>query len=260
MTRFWKYLLVPVAVAAVGFGYLKTPHGHIPPDLRDAVTDSLPAGKAQNVPVPAAPAPARGGKAKFHFTSDAYGYTIKSNGRTQAFRELNEARAAISKMPNGSITAISFYGHGAPGLIEVGDISLDKDFIQTILKNKMAENGRIELIGCNTAGVTDPSLLRPDILISNGVRYIFHSIVAGDLEVLRGAPVGSTMNDWDANLASDTSRRIAGAVVCGSATFALVPDRAPGVMHVLGTQEATSPATVLAKTVCYKDGHELKAP
>lgn len=56
----------------------------------------------------------------FSLASDAYGYTVTAGGRTQTFRDGKMAAAAIRRLPDGSISRIIFYGHGAPGSQAVG--------------------------------------------------------------------------------------------------------------------------------------------
>jgi hypothetical protein len=67
-------------------------------------------------------------------------------------------------------------------------------------------------------------------------------------------------DEWNKDLARDTSVKLRDAVVCGNRSFGLVPGRLPGVTKLLGNQETATPGYVLAKKACYLNGQEVEVP
>ena len=98
--------------------------------------------------------------APFRVFSDAYGITIDliDGQQSLSFRDGDVASAAIRKLPNGSITNITFYGHGGPGSQSVGNYFLDSDTTASLLKSKTAPGSTVQFSGCNTASIGEMTL------------------------------------------------------------------------------------------------------
>jgi hypothetical protein len=197
------------------------------------------------------------------WTSDAYGFTITANGRTQTFRDQRQAEAAIRALPAGSVSKIIFYGHGSPGLQTVGPADYEAGDAAALLRGKMARGGVIQFSGCNTAGIGDATL-NPAVGISMLSRRLLYFSIPYLQDRFAGRPAAESKEmwekTWNADLARDTSRQVRGAVVCGYRTFGLVPGRLPGLTRAMGNQEATTPGYVAGKIACYQDGREVPAP
>lgn len=225
---------------------------------------AAPATRAGNVPAvqPGAQPPQQPAKSTA-WTSDAYGYTIVSNGRTQTFRDQRQAEAAIRAMPDGSISKITLYGHGAPGGQTVGNAYYEAGDAAALLKGKMAPGGVVQYSGCNTASIGGATL-NPAVGLSMLTRRILYFSVPYIQDRLGGVPADTARQQWEktwnADLSRDTSLQLRGTTVCGYRTFGLVPGRLPGLTRVMGNQEATTPGYVAGKLACYRDGREVPAP
>ncbi|MDA8132501.1 MAG: hypothetical protein M0011_13440 [Elusimicrobia bacterium] len=212
----------------------------------------------------AAPQQLGGGTKSTSWTSDAYGYTITtSDGRTQTFRDQRQAEAAIRALPNGSVSKIILYGHGAPGGQTVGSAYYEAGDTAALLKGKMTPGGVVQYTGCNTASIGDATL-NPAVGLSMLTRRLLYFSVPYWQDRFSGVPADEARKQWEktwnADLARDTSRQMGGTIVCGLRTFGLVPGRLPGVTRVMGNQEATTPGYVAGKKVCYQDGREVPEP
>jgi len=197
------------------------------------------------------------------WTSDAYGYTIVANGQTSTYRSQKEAEAAIRALPAGSVSKITLYGHGSPGMQTVGDASYEAGDTAQLLKGKMAPGGVIQYSGCNTASIGDATL-NPAVGLSMLTRRLMYFSLPYLQDRMDGVPAAQAKQQWekgwDADLSRDTSLQMKGAIVCGYRTFGLVPGRLPGLTKLMGNQEATTPGYVAGKMVCYQDGKEVPAP
>jgi len=197
------------------------------------------------------------------WTSDAYGFTVTANGRTQTYRDQAQAEAAIRALPDGSVSKIVLYGHGSPGMQTVGPATYDSDSTAELLRGKMARGGVIQFSGCNTASIGG-STLNPAVGLSMITRRLLYFSLPYFQDRADGVPAAQAKEQWDkgwnADLARDTSRGVKGAVVCGYRTFGLVPGRLPGLTRLMGNQEATTPGYVAGKIACYQDGREVAAP
>jgi len=197
------------------------------------------------------------------WTSDAYGYTIVANGQTSTYRNQKEAEAAIRALPAGSVSKITLYGHGSPGMQTVGNATYEAGDTAQLLKGKMAPGGVIQYSGCNTASIGGATL-NPAVGISMLTRRLMYFSLPYLQDRMDGVPAAQAKQQWekgwDADLSRDTSLQMKGAIVCGYRTFGLVPGRLPGLTKLMGNQEATTPGYVAGKTVCYQDGKEVPAP
>lgn len=197
------------------------------------------------------------------WTSDAYGYTVTANGQTRTYRDQKEAEAAIRALPNGSVSKMIFYGHGAPGSQSVGNASYEAGDTAALLQGKMAKGGVIQYSGCNTASIGGATL-NPAVGLSMVTRRLLYFSVPYWQDRMSGVPADEAKQQWEkgwnADLSRDTSLQMKGAIVCGYRTFGLVPGRLPGLTRVMGNQEATTPGYVAGKKVCYQDGREVPEP
>lgn len=223
----------------------------------------LPATRSGNVPAVQPGTQASQKPASTAWTSDAYGYTIVAGGRTQTFRDQRQAEAAIRAMPDGSISKITLYGHGAPGGQTVGNAYYEAGDTAALLKGKMAPGGVIQYSGCNTASIGGATI-NPAVGLSMLTRRILYFSVPYIQDRLSGVPADTARQQWEktwnADLSRDTSLQLRGTTVCGYRTFGLVPGRLPGLTRVMGNQEATTPGYVAGKLACYRDGREVPAP
>lgn len=223
---------------------------------------ALPAARSGSVPAVQPGAPQQPAKSTA-WTSNAYGYTIVAGGRTMTFRDQRQAEAAIRALPDGSISKITLYGHGAPGGQTVGNAYYEAGDTAALLKGKMAPGGVMQYSGCNTASIGGATL-NPAVGLSMLTRRILYFSVPYLQDRLNGVPAEEARKQWEktwnADLSRDTSLQLRGTTVCGYRTFGLVPGRLPGVTRLLGTQEATTPGYVAGKLACYRDGREVPAP
>ncbi|MGD9642120.1 MAG: hypothetical protein AB7V08_05200 [Elusimicrobiales bacterium] len=199
------------------------------------------------------------------WTSDAYGITVQVAGRPEplSFRKARDAEAAIRQLPDGSISRITLYGHGSPGMQTVGDDAYDPDSAAAMLRGKMARGGVVQFSGCNTASIGGASV-NPAVGISMAARRLLYFSLPYFQDRMDGVPAAQARQQWEktwnADLSRDTSLQMRGTVVCGYRTFGLVPGRLPGLTRLLGNQEATTPGYVAGKKVCYQDGREVPEP
>lgn len=216
-----------------------------------------------SVPAPLPGAAAQ--KKSTAWTSDAYGVTVQVAGRPEplTFRKARDAEAAIRQLPDGSISRITLYGHGSPGMQTVGDDAYDPDSAAAMLKGKMARGGVLQFSGCNTASIGGASA-NPAVGISMAARRLLYFSLPYFQDRMDGVPAAQAREQWEkswnADLSRDTSLQLRGTVVCGYRTFGLVPGRLPGLTRLLGNQEATTPGYVAGKKVCYRDGREVPEP
>lgn len=220
---------------------------------------TAPQQRSAGVPAVKAAAPPAQSSA---WTSDAYGFTITANGRTQTYRDQRQAEAAIRALPDGSVSKIILYGHGSPGMQTVGPATYEAGDAAALLKGKMAPGGVIQFSGCNTAAIGDTTL-NPAVGLSMLTRRLMYFSIPYLQDRFSGRPAAESREMWDktwnADLARDTSLQLRGAVVCGYRTFGLVPGRLPGLTRAMGNQEATTPGYVAGKKACYQDGREVPA-
>ncbi len=198
------------------------------------------------------------------WTSDAYGITVETPQGRQTYRDTKAAEAAIRRLPAGSITRVTLYGHGSPGMQTVGpDATYDSGSTADLFKGKMARNGVITFAGCNTASIGG-STLNPAVGLSMTARRLLYFSVPYWGDRLNGVPADQARQqwekEWNADLSRDTSLGVNGAIVCGYRTFGLVPGRLPGLTRLMGNQEATEPGYIAGKKVCYQNGREVPAP
>jgi len=225
----------------------------------------IPATPAVKSSVPA-PLPGTAAQKKSTaWTSDAYGITVQVAGRPEplTFRKARDAEAAIRQLPDGSISRITLYGHGSPGMQTVGDDAYDPDSAAAMLKGKMARGGVVQFSGCNTASIGGASV-NPAVGISMAARRLLYFSLPYFQDRMDGVPAAQAREQWEktwnADLSRDTSLQMRGTVVCGYRTFGLVPGRLPGLTRLMGNQEATTPGYVAGKKVCYRDGREVPEP
>lgn len=242
------------------------------PRLNKAGVPPAAAGSASPpAPANAAPSPLREGAARRNkssgIMSDAYGVTLYLAGSEtpRIFRSGSEAAADIRRLRDGSVSRVIFYGHGSPGTMSVGpNYELDRKSAAALLRGKMAPGGVVQFSGCNTAGLCTRTSLNPFYGLSALARRLLYFSLPYFQERFEGRNAEESRRFWEAewnkDLARDTSMGLRGSVVCGYRTFALVPERLPGICYITGRQEATSPAYVLGKKACYLNGSEVSAP
>ena len=224
---------------------------------------STPPAVKSTIPAPPPGTPAQ--KQSTAWTSDAYGITVQVAGRPEplTFRKARDAEAAIRQLPDGSISRITLYGHGSPGMQTVGDDAYDPDSAAAMLRGKMARGGVVQFSGCNTASIGGASV-NPAVGISMAARRLLYFSLPYFQDRMDGVPAAQAREQWEktwnADLSRDTSLQMRGTVVCGYRTFGLVPGRLPGLTRLLGNQEATTPGYVAGKKVCYRDGREVPEP
>jgi len=230
-----------------------------------ALAQRGPAAPAVKSTVPAPPPEAAAQKQSTAWTSDAYGITVQVAGRPEplSFRKARDAEAAIRQLPDGSISRITLYGHGSPGMQTVGDDAYDPDSAAAMLKGKMARGAVVQFSGCNTASIGGASV-NPAVGISMAARRLLYFSLPYFQDRADGVPAAQAREQWEktwnADLSRDTSLQLRGTVVCGYRTFGLVPGRLPGLTRLLGNQEATKPGYIAGKKVCYQDGREVPEP
>ncbi|HAH31871.1 MAG TPA: hypothetical protein DCL44_06105 [Elusimicrobia bacterium] len=239
------------------------------PPAKQAGRNMSPAPGSPNAPAastikysPPAPLPQKTAGSSA-WTSDAYGYTVTANGKTQTYRDGKKAEEAIRQLPNGAISGIILYGHGSPGMQTVGPQTYDAESTAALLKGKMAQGGVVQFAGCNTASIGGATL-NPAVGLSIAARRLLYFSVPYFQDRADGVPAAQAKTQWEkgwnADLAKDTSAGVKGAIVCGYRTFGLVPGRLPIVTRLMRTQEAATPGVVAGKKVCYQNGIEVPAP
>ncbi len=185
---------------------------------------------------------------------DGAGVTITVNGAPVAFRTVAQAQAHLATVRSGSVESIVFYGHGSPGSMSIGEEGLSAGSVAAMLRGKLAPNARVELFGCNTASIGDPSLgLNVGATIFFGLSSLVRRLVYFSVPVLAGGADKAQMEAmWDEDMARDTSTLLPGARVTGFRTFAFPADRL-----VPGSRNPTPSEHVLALPVTYRDGREV---
>lgn len=192
-----------------------------------------------------------------HPLSDAYGFTFEgSEPQPVSFRDHAPALAYVKKAKAGAFTKVTLYGHGAPGLMTVGEWSGDAAEIAFRFKGKMARGATLDIKGCNTSSIGGASV-NPGRGISGLTRRVLYFSVPYLSEGRDPGMREQLENDWDSDLARDTSRGLPGVKVCGLRTFGLVGDRIPLVGSLLGRREATNSSAILGSKACFIDGKEV---
>lgn len=190
--------------------------------------------------------------------SDAYGFTFAGlEPSPVSFRLAPPAFAYAQKAPNGAFTTVTFYGHGAPGYMTVGEWGGGADDINSLLKGKMKANATVELKGCNTSSIGGGSV-NPGRGLSHLVRRVMYFSVPYLTGDRSEASREQLENDWDSDLARDVSIKLRGVKVCGFRTFGLVASRIPVVGTLMGDREATDSDAIAGSKACYVNGVESK--
>lgn len=194
--------------------------------------------------------------------SDAYGVTVRTGGRDRAFRKVSDAEAFLRTLPDGSVEKLTYYGHGAPGMMTVGSATVESESASRAAKGKVRAGGMVDYIGCNTASVGTETRVNPAYGISTLTRRILYFSIPylSDKASGGGGPdMKETMEQmWDEDLARQTSVKLKGVYVCGYRTFGLVGDRLPVVGTLMGRREATSSSAVAGVKACYLEGREVE--
>jgi len=190
--------------------------------------------------------------------SDAYGFTFAGlEPSPVSFRLAPPAFAYAQKASSGSFTTVTFYGHGAPGYMTVGEWGGDAGDISGLLKGKMRVSGTVELKGCNTSSIGGGSV-NPGRGLSHLVRRVMYFSVPYLTGDRSEASREQLENDWDSDLARDVSIKLRGVKVCGFRTFGLVASRIPVVGTLMGNREATDSNAIGGAKACYLNGVEAK--
>ncbi len=190
--------------------------------------------------------------------ADAYGVTVRVGEDSFSFRDPADAVRYIRSVEGPSINEVTLYGHGAPGLIIVGDEYLGPGATVSMLEGRLAPGARVRLVGCNTASVgrsgVNP-LAGLSMLVRRAGYYTWPLI--RDVLIDGKDPEESRRENgdyWDQDLAMEVSEGLPGATVCGYRTFGLVPARIPFLSSLMGTREAATPGAVAGSQACYTDG------
>lgn len=192
-----------------------------------------------------------------HPMSDAYGFTFEGpEPQPVSFRDHAPALAYVKKAKPGAFTKVTLYGHGAPGLMTVGSWSGDAGEIAYRFKGKMARGSTLDIKGCNTSSIGGASV-NPGRGLSGLTRRVLYFSIPYLSEGRDPGMREQLENDWDSDLARDTSRGLPGVTVCGLRTFGLVGDRVPLVGSLLGRREATNSDAILGSKACFVDGREV---
>lgn len=190
--------------------------------------------------------------------SDAYGFTFEGpEPQPVSFRDHAPAMAYVKKAKPGAFTKVTLYGHGAPGLMTVGSWSGDAGEISYRFKGKMAPGSTLDIKGCNTSSIGGASV-NPGRGLSGLTRRVLYFSIPYLSEGRDPGMREQLENDWDSDLARDTSRGLPGVKVCGLRTFGLVGDRVPLVGSLMGRREATNSDAILGSKACFVDGREVK--
>lgn len=190
--------------------------------------------------------------------SDAYGFTFAGlEPSPVSFRLAPPAMAYAQKASSGSFTTVTYYGHGAPGYMTVGEWGGDAGDIANMLKGKMKVNSSVELKGCNTSSIGGASI-NPARGLSHLVRRVMYFSVPYLTGDRSEASREQLENEWDSDLARDVSIKLRGVKVCGFQTFGLVASRLPVVGTLMGNREATDSNAIGGSKACYHNGVEAK--
>lgn len=189
--------------------------------------------------------------------SDAYGFTFEGlEPRPVSFRQHAPALAYARKAKAGAFSHVILYGHGAPGYMTVGEWGGDAGDISSLLKGKMRAGSLLEIKGCNTSSVGGMSV-NPGRGLSGLTRRVLYFSIPYLSEGRDEKMREQLENDWNSDLARDTSRGLPGVKVCGFRTFGLVGDRIPVVGTLMGRREATDSNAILGSKACFIDGKEV---
>lgn len=189
--------------------------------------------------------------------SDAYGFTFAGlEPAPVSFREHVPAVAYVKKAPAPAFTKVTFYGHGAPGFMTVGEWGGDAGEIGALLKDKMKASATVELKGCNTSSIGG-STINPAAGLSMLTRRVMYFSIPYLMDRSESART-QLENDWDSDLSRDLSLKLRGTKVCGFRTFGLVASRLPVVGTLMGNREATDSNAIGGSKACYLNGLEVK--
>ncbi len=186
---------------------------------------------------------------------DGYGVTIQmaAGPSPAAMRSFADAEAFIAAAPPGSIKSVIFYGHGAPGMMRIGDAGLDAGELARLLDGKLTPNARVTLYGCNTASIgSQGASNNPAETAFYGLSTLTRRIMYFSLPYFAGADRDLMETMWNDDMAIALSRALPEAQVVGFRTFAFPADRL-----VPGSRNATPSRRVVARTVTYLNGDEI---
>lgn len=192
--------------------------------------------------------------------ANAYGITVRVGGDAFSFRDPVDAVNYIQSVQGPVIEEVTLYGHGAPGLIILGEEYLGPGDTISMLQGRLAPGAKVHLVGCNTASIGEASL-NPLRGLSSLVRRAGYYTWPLIREVLlEGKDPDQSRRDnadyWDQDLAREVSAGLPGAQICGFRTFGLVPSRIPFVSTLMGTRESATPGAVGGSKACYTNGVE----
>ncbi|MCX5793672.1 MAG: hypothetical protein NTY45_15855 [Elusimicrobia bacterium] len=250
----------------VALGGGRSPAGGRPAGAAQPVARLQPPVRADGVPPPVEVTAKTEAKSS-GIMPDAYGITVytRSSGQPAVFRSGTEAEGYLRGLSDGSVSRVVFYGHGSPGLQTVGsNYDVDAEKAAQLLRGKMAANGVVMFEGCNTAGVGTKTSINPLYGLSIVARRLMYFSLPYFQDRLEGRSADDARRmwegEWNKDLAREASQGLRGAIVCGNRTFGLVPERLPGVAQLTGRMEAASPAYVMARKACYRNGEEVPVP
>ena len=186
---------------------------------------------------------------------DGYGVTLRFRGQPHdtAFRDYAAAERAIAAAAPESITSVILYGHGAPGMLAIGESNLDASAVARLLDGKLAPNARVTLYGCNTAAVGEQGLSRSLAESSFfGLSSLTRRLTYFSIPVLTGADRETMEALWDEDMARDLSRALPAAEIVGFRTYAFPADRL-----VPGSRNPTPSRHVLARPATYRNGEAV---
>jgi len=191
-----------------------------------------------------------------HWLPDGYGITIYVAGtRTPAkFRDVEQAAAFMDSLPPGSVNDITFYGHGAPGFLEIGpDYLLEAPTLVEFVGDKMSAEGSIHLIGCNTASPGEA--VKPGEPLGGpiffGLSTLARRIMYFSIPHFEGIPKDQLEQEWARDLALEVNAGLPNVAVQGFRTFAFPLDRL-----VPGNANVTPSEYILGRDARYRNGQE----
>lgn len=157
---------------------------------------------------------------------------------------------------SSSIRSVVYYGHGAPGMMTIGDdYTLTSDDVVSQLTGKMAPNGEVHLVGCNTASIGSRAYeSSPAEMVFYGLSVLARRLAYFSAPVMLGGLDKDTANaHWDDDMANETSRGLPNVRITGFRTFAFPADRL-----VPGSSNVTPSPYVMARSVTYRDSQEVR--
>ena len=190
---------------------------------------------------------------------DGHGVTIEVVGQEDpiAFRYGKNAEAYIRDLPEGSIRDIIFYGHGAPGMIQIENgYPLDAEAIAKLLSGKMTSSGAIHVVGCNTASVGYEGLEDSNVFTGAGygLATLTRRLTYFSLPVIVGGADKDVMEEmWNEDLARQVSQSIRDVTVYGQRTFAFPADRL-----VPASTNATPSRWMMSREAAYRNGQTVE--